>query len=287
MSGVHAVQALVSHAMDDWGARQRAIDGFVSESRQPCDNPDLTLGRAGTLLAAAILLEAAGTSRHVDVAGLVALGDETLTGIWSELDDQPAVEESTRITYLGMAHGWAGLLLATLRWCRASATAIPQSLPDRLHQLAELAQPAGLGVRWSWTNGQSGARRSTMPGWCNGSAGFVHLWTAAHAVFGDQRWAALAERAAWDVYAIRTGVAQLCCGLAGQAYALLELYRHSGERRWRAGAAELAAQAAAALGMGRELIPGSLHKGDVGIAVLAADLADPEAASMPFFGPAG
>jgi hypothetical protein len=31
-------------------------------------------------------------------------------------------------------------------------------------------------------------------------------------------------------------------------------------------------------------IPGSLHKGEVGVAVLAADLGRPEAATMPFFG---
>jgi hypothetical protein len=31
-------------------------------------------------------------------------------------------------------------------------------------------------------------------------------------------------------------------------------------------------------------IPGSLHKGEVGVAVLAADLSRQEAATMPFFG---
>ena len=31
-------------------------------------------------------------------------------------------------------------------------------------------------------------------------------------------------------------------------------------------------------------IPGSLHKGELGIAVLAAGLTRPEIASMPFFG---
>ena len=34
-------------------------------------------------------------------------------------------------------------------------------------------------------------------------------------------------------------------------------------------------------------IPGSLHKGELGIAVLAADLTRPEIASMPFFGSMG
>lgn len=62
-----------------------------------------------------------------------------------------------------------------------------------------------------------------MPGWCKGSAGFVHLWTTAHALLGNGRWPTLAERAAWDMYTTSTPIAQLCCGLAGQVYALLDM----------------------------------------------------------------
>ena len=54
-------------------------------------------------------------------------------------------------------------------------------------------------------------------------------------------------------------------------------------------AAELAtqaAQSATATLSGGALAP-SLHKGITGIAVLAADLDDPEAAAMPFFGREG
>jgi serine/threonine-protein kinase len=124
-----------------------------------------------------------------------------------------------------------------------------------------------------------------MPGWCNGSAGFVHLWTAANAAYRDDRWAVLAERAGWDAY-LTPAIPQLCCGLAGQAYGLLELHRHTGEGRWLAAATELAERAAAEVLSGRAdgCIAGSLHKGELGIAVLAADLSRPETASMPFFG---
>lgn len=127
-----------------------------------------------------------------------------------------------------------------------------------------------------------------MPGWCNGSAGYVHLWTTAHVATGDGRWEELAERAAWDAYLTPTTITQLCCGLAGQAYALLAMYRHSGRAQWLTLAGELAARAAAGVrgGPGHP-VAGSLHKGVVGVAALAADLADPEAAAMPFFGVAG
>lgn len=285
ISGVHAVQALVSHAVGDARARQEALRAFVAASDQPCDNLDLTLGRSGTVLASALLLEAVGDAPYVDTDDLVALGRRTLAGVWQELDALPPPGESRVAVNLGMAHGWAGFLYATLRWCRAAREPLPVGLVDRLDQLGALAHLDGLAARWSWNHDPtSPSPGPTMPGWCNGSAGYVHLWATAHAVLGHEAWAALAEKAAWDVYTSPNRIAQLCCGLAGQAYALLEMYAHSGEGRWLTAARELAAHAAADTRGSGTLVAGSLHKGDVGIAVLAADLANPDAAAMPFFG---
>ena len=287
LSGVHAAQALVSHALNDVYTRQRALDAFVAESRQPCENLDVTLGRSGTLLGAAILLESVAGARYADVSGVLALGNDTVTDLWSQLDTMRPIPEEKRVTYLGVAHGWAGMLLATLRWCRIAKVPRPVGLEERLDELATLAQRVGLAVRWPWTNAHAGTGfTSFMPGWCNGSAGHVYLWTTAHAALGDERWLALAEQAAWDVYATPNRVAHLCCGLAGQAWALLDLYRHTGEPRWLTAATEMGTRAATALENPQPgtLIPGSLHKGDMGVAVLAADLAAPEAAAMPFFG---
>jgi eukaryotic-like serine/threonine-protein kinase len=287
LSGVHAVQALVSHALGDTLARQQALDLFVNESRQPCDNLDLTLGRSGTLLAAAILLETIGGASYTDSSRIFDLGNQTLASIWLKLGDMPPIAEGGPMRHLGVAHGWAGLLLATLRWCRIARAEMPGGLESRLEELAALAQPKGAGACWPWIyQPQSASPSATVPGWCNGSEGFVHLWTTAHSVLSDDRWEALAERAAWDTYTSPTKIDQLCCGLTGQAYALLEMYRFSGTPRWLTAASELGTRAAASLSEAstRGLTSGSLHKGEVGIAVLAADLADPEAAAMPFFG---
>lgn len=286
-SGVHAAQALISDAMGDSFACQRALHGFVAESRHPCEGLDVTLGRSGTVLVAAILLEAIDGAPGADTAAVAELAATTLAGIWEELDAMPPIAAGGSLRNLGVAHGWAGILLATLRWCRASSTPMPAGLGDRLDQLAELGRPEGLGARWAWMHDPTlAAAAPTMPGWCNGSAGFVHLWTQAHAALRDDRWATLAERAAWDAYATRTSVSQLCCGLAGQAYAVLEMYKHSGEARWLAAASELGALAAASLERpaAERSTVASLHKGQLGIAILAADLAEPEAAVMPFFG---
>ena len=124
-SGLYAVQALASHSLDNPGARQAALDGFVAESRQPCENLDVTLGRSGTLLGAAILYEAVAGARYADLTGLVVLGNDTLRDIWAELGSLPPIADGTRQRLLGVAHGWAGFLLATLRWCAVASTPRP------------------------------------------------------------------------------------------------------------------------------------------------------------------
>jgi serine/threonine-protein kinase len=122
-----------------------------------------------------------------------------------------------------------------------------------------------------------------MPGWCNGSAGNVFLWTLAHSFFGNSLYLDLAEKSAMDAFEGSGGGHGLCCGFAGQAYAQLNIYNHTGERAWLQKARILAEKAAAAGNRVREGLPHSLYKGDIGVAVLIAELEKPETAAMPFF----
>ena len=141
-SGVGAVQALASHSLDNAWARQAALDGFVAESRQQCENLDLALGRSGTLLGAAILYEAIAGARYADLTGLVALGNDTLRDIWAELGTLPPIADGTsRAT-----SAWprvAGFLLATLRWCAVAGVPRRATVEERLAHFAGLARPEG------------------------------------------------------------------------------------------------------------------------------------------------
>ena len=71
------------------------------------------------------------------------------------------------------------------------------------------------------------------------------------------------------------------CGSAGRAYALLNLYKHTGATEWLSRARQLANHAVSALSSSQR--HDSLWKGELGVAVLIADLASPENALMPFF----
>jgi serine/threonine-protein kinase len=286
-SGVHCVRAFIAHAMGDFATLQAAVRDFVLASEAPCPGLDLTLGRAGTLLAGSMLLDVLAASGH-DMSGTAAVlntGDRALKDIWLRIDELAPVPECSDLPYSGMAHGWAGLLYATLRWCLSSGTTLPASIEQRLKQLADCAEPYGRGLRWPWVVTGRG-RNSYMPGWCNGTAGFVFLWTLAHRMLGDDLYLTLAEKAASNVREEPDTVGQLCCGLAGRAYALLNLYRYTGDTGWLSGARELAHRAARSMQLplpGEEAVQHSLYRGVPGVVVLIADLSRAETSCMPFF----
>ena len=299
--GVFAVRALVAHARSDGAGLAAARAAFLAAARLPAPATDLALGRAGSLLAAAQLAAcgepgdriAEGAGPAVPAAadpGLAALGGELLAALWSELDALPEVGACGGRPNLGIAHGWAGLLYATLRWCRAAGAVHPAGLAPRLAELAECAAPLGRGLAWPWltgsgTPGTAGTMPASMSGWCNGSAGLVHLWLLAHRELGGAGFARLAEGAAWNAWEDPAGGGDLCCGLAGRAYALLLLAGEGGGREWLERARALAGRAAAEIRAAAA--PFGLYRGDVGVAALVADLARPEGAAHPLFGDEG
>jgi serine/threonine-protein kinase len=292
LSGIHAVRALVSHALCDVRTRTDALESFITTSQQPCDNPDLALGRSGTLLVASLLLDTLGENDQLDPTPLREFGNRTMDTLWQEIDAQPPIQESQAITYLGIAHGWAGILYAMLNWQRASGYALSPRIQERLHQLIACAEPAGRGIRWPWAlpQGRQGGPAIHMPGWCNGSAGHIFLWTAAHKLFGDDVYLQTAEKAGWNTWESTDSISNLCCGLAGQAYGLLNLYKHTSDTIWLDRARDLASRAAAwdpHRYTAMKLPVDSLYKGEMGIALLASDLSDPMSACMPFFEPEG
>jgi eukaryotic-like serine/threonine-protein kinase len=297
-AGVYAVQALIAQGRGDIALQCAATEAFMEVCRQPYTHLDLTLGRAGSLLGCVFLLDALSDQNPADFARqqksrLRGLGQEIQERLWQTISGYAPIRESNELSNLGIAHGWGGLLYATLCWCAATGEPLPDLLGDRLQQLGDCAEPVSRGLQWKWelASGHNNRAMGSMPGWCNGSAGYVFLRTEAHKALGEKRYLELAEGAAWHAWETPGRIASLCCGLAGQAYALLNLYHHTGEAIWLRRARDVArwAAAAAADSRGRggltepELRPESLYKGATGIAVLEADLRRPEQAHMPMF----
>lgn len=282
-TGTHCVQALIAHVLGNPAAQHQALRQFLEVARQPCLNPDLALGRSGVLLAAALLVD---TLEGKPPADLLALGDEILAGLWEEIGALPPIPECAGRFHgwanLGMAHGWAGSLYATLQWSRAASRPLPPGMTERLAELAGCARPRGRGLCWPW-RGENGEDHGTMAGWCNGSAGFVFLWTLAERQLGDPAYRPLAEGAAWNAWEDFGGPANLCCGFAGRAYALLNFYKAGGGEEWLTRARDLAERSALAFEQGGTETLRGLFWGEAGAAALAADLIRPEGAAFPCF----
>lgn len=281
-AGVHAVQALVARGRgDDW-AHALALRSFLDAAGAPCEHVDVTFGRSGLLLGCALMLDT--LTPGADETPLRALGVSVRDSLWFELERHAPLDERPELRALGAAHGWAGFLFALLRWSEAAGEPPPAGIEPRLAQLAAQAQPAGRGLRWPHEPGAPAPDTALGASWCNGAAGYVGLWTLAERLLGgDGDYRRLARGAAWAAYeGTHATVGDLCCGLAGRAYALLSLHRHSGEAAWAARArvlAELAAERVRSGALRRD----SLYKGEVGVALLAAELEAPADACMPLY----
>lgn len=283
-SGVHAVDALVARASGNPARFDSAVGRFIDCAKRRASGLDITLGRSSTLLGAAILHDAAPSDAESAREALRTFGDGTMQAIWEQLDRmQPA--GGSDLEYVGMAHGWAGFLYATLQWCDVTGVPIPGGVGKRLDEVGALALPAGRGLQWPWVLGNPG-EAPTMPGWCNGSCGYVFLYSLAHRLFGHPHYESLAVGAGWNSWEAADTASTLCCGLAGRAYALLNLYRHTSDASWVDRARRLSMRADKGSGQHKEY-PHSLYKGQFGVTVLAADLDDADWARMPLFEPYG
>lgn len=294
-AGVYAVQALVAQASGNAPLQQLATSAFIEASSKDTDKLDLTLGRSGTILGSAFLLRAAEASLSLEmqtIARLRSFGRESAAKLWQTMEGFGAIRESRELSKLGIAHGWAGLLYSILCWSAVSHDPLPAKIEGRLQQLGECAEPGGRGLRWPCDlTRRANQQGDYMSGWCHGTAGYIFLWTLAHKMLGDPGYLALAEGAAWNAWETAGPVGNLCCGMAGQSYALLNFYRHTAQNVWLSRARDaaryaLVAQEESSRQPGYEQFsfrPESLYKGELGIAALAADLERPEQARMPLF----
>lgn len=285
-SGLRLLQGLIARAAGDIPSQLDAAAAYATLARTAWANPDLALGSAGVLVGFAMLYEALPDDRDV----LRVAGGELADRIARELAARNDITADRTLRYSGIAHGWAGILYALLAWSRVTATPLLNAIAARLEQLADLAEPHGRGWRWPRVVRQGRGPESSeyWPSWCNGTGGMIFLWTLAHQMLGSSRYAELAEGAALNVVDCGDSVPQICCGRPGQAYGLLNLYKHTHDRRWLEEAVRKSADTIRSIEVPHDasvpMLHYSLFKGPLGAALLAADLeAAPDQSCMPAF----
>ena len=281
LSGLHCVRALVSAAQGDAGSANAALSAFVEHTAQPCgsDDPtaaiDLVFGNAGLLLACSELIESIGDLPGFELAPVRVRGEALAGDLLATIRRAPIAR--SELEDLGIAHGWGGLLFSLLRWLRATRGVPDPAINERLRELAALARPSGAGLRWPHRTTDA----ASMDGWCNGSAGFSMLYSLACQRLTQPQFGELAQRAGFSAWASLSGNGSLCCGQAGAGYALLAVYRLTGEPVWLRRAQVAAVRAAS--DRTRHFPQDALYKGAVGVALLVEDLKDPTNSAMPLF----
>ena len=165
-----------------------------------------------------------------------------------------------------------------------TATVPGPAIIDRLAQLGALAEADGIGLRTPVVLPDHQMARSvvrSMDGWCHGQAGHVFLRLLAAQVLGAPAKIERAVRHGETAFSGHEEFGNLCCGLAGRAYALLALRRATSDEKWARRARQLAARAP--LGSECDRWPNSLYKGRIGIALINVEIEHPDLAAMPLF----
>ncbi len=278
-TGVHLLKALISRARGDDLSVDKAIAQFLTAAVRPCDKIDVTTGRAGILIGCAMLLDEWNINEDQQTIAIRQLAARILDELWQELERYPDLAQPNAINYFGIAHGWAGILYATLQWCQISGQKLPEDFMRRVGEMENLFAVDGKAAKYP----VSITDNSSWTGWCNGSAGHIFLWSLLYRSSKEEKYLSLAVRLANTlVNDTDHRINNLCCGMAGEAYAFLNLYRISQEKQWLLTSQQIARKIMSQISM-PPLRNNSLYKGDPGLALLFCEMEFPERAQMPFF----
>jgi hypothetical protein len=274
-TGVAGVLAVAEHGWPEPSRRDRLADLAHASLASPA--LEHMYGHPGHMLLAAQLHARTGEERW---AALWSAGAERLLREWRHDDALGAWLWTQRLgtkeaCYVGAAHGLVGNVHVLLR----GGALLPPGQRDEVERravetLSRLAVVEDGRANWPAVAGEPLAVRGRIRvQWCHGAAGVLTgVWDAAPE---NDDWSEVllaAGRLVSEAGPLRDAPG-LCHGTAGNAYALLALWRRTGDEQWleraRAFAQHAAAQVeerAARLGHGRH----SLFTGDEGVALCLA-----------------
>lgn len=240
---------------------RRELRAFLARCRRCLGGPsELLFGVAGYLTSLLILYRRVREPRVLQVADELA---------YDLLERAGGRRGWARAPRLAFAHGRAGTFHALLTWSLVGGRQLPAEIVSELARLADDVARGGTKGASSPDSPSTARQRS----WCNGAAGLVLLWARAYEHTPDVMYLRHARDAArFTLTYIDDAPGDLCCGLAGRAYALLAMDRIAPGRGWFEHADAMASHAATAMLDACGPWPNGLYKGYPGLACLARDL---------------
>jgi len=285
--GISFIGLLISLSKNDFVNFELELEQFIQEIDQPCEQKDATLGKLSAILAMVELLTCVKHSGADVLSDVITKkGTQLLNEIWQHIGSQGSIGKTATWHNLGFAHGWAGLIYSTLLWHKQTDNPLPAEFNARVEQLTDCLHSQGRGSGIEWLDEQ-GNSMGMMAGWCNGSAGLVHLYCLLYEHQQDQKWLDIAEQLAWHVWESDASPTDLCCGSAGRIFALLNIADYSKSKAdWLQRAKQLAQFSVehADQIVDEEHAKHSLFKGQLGVALAIKALLNKDRISMPMMG---
>ena len=268
--GESGILLVADHLAPD-EARRARLEELVRANLGHESN-ELFWGTPGTTRAARVMLERTGEERWR--AAWLESADQ-IWGEWGRDPEYPSLWaqrlHGRTVHSLGPAHGFAGNVAVLRQGLAELGAERTAELERRVRAVAaEWAQVEDGLANWPpapeppRTEGQK-----VRVQWCHGAPGIV----ASLAGVMDDELALAGGELTWRAGPLVKG-GGLCHGTAGNGYAFLKLFRHTGDERWLGRARAFAMHALAQVEAARQRFERgrySLWTGDVGTAIYALD----------------
>ncbi|CAF0937397.1 unnamed protein product [Rotaria sordida] len=291
--GPLSIAAVIYYNLGDQKTSDKFIEKILSMKKHALShsNPDEYLyGRAGYLYTLIFLQREIGhhviDNQHItDVfEAMIKSGEKYArqTGSTSPLMYQWHDSE-----YLGAAHGVSGIIYLLLKIANHESFPHLRSYIDS-HLLPTIEFLKSKCLSSGNYMSSSDSKSDKLVQWCHGAPGFVYLFNRAYEITGNSSYIQRASSAGdviWERGLLTKGYG-LCHGIAGNGYALLDLYRVTQDPKWLHRAIKFAEFC---LDYGKHNLartpdhPFSLFEGLAGTIYYMADILTPTSARFPTF----
>ena len=284
--GSYLVELLIGIAMNDYPTIDKGVNKIIDSIDYSDTNLDLTLGYSGLLIGLQSALDMSEGTTYADITKeLIPVGNKIVDILYKKLSELLPIYKNKEIEFLGIAHGWSGLIYSFMLWQHLDRAKYEPFISEVITQLIEFSSISENGQFWPRKIPKQNRRTEYLTSWCNGSTGFVFFWLEAYKFFKKDIYLHYAKSSgdfSWKNADNNPGL-DLCCGLSGKIYSYLALYKIEKEEKWLNRAKMSLDKALEADKDSSYVKPHSLFKGDVGLAVLCKEIEHPLSSVMPLF----